>query len=146
MPIPVTEVWRPDLRHGAAFSRDPILDTQLSFAGLRDEGSASASYVGNTWGGVISNAGEAGLNFGDGRAGWYVQGGGQYITGRHILENKRIDGDGGAYWAAWHHPEYGNLTAGMNFFGMHYERNLRHFTYGQGDTSGPARTCSPQFR
>ncbi|HEV2275030.1 MAG TPA: hypothetical protein VGR96_12745, partial [Acidobacteriaceae bacterium] len=31
-------------------------------AGLRDEGSASASYVGNTWGGVISNAGEAGLN------------------------------------------------------------------------------------
>ena len=119
------------------FSRDPILDTQLSFAGLRDEGSATATSVGNTWGGVISNSGEIHINSGDQFSGWYVQGGGQYITGVHVANNERIDGDGGAYWTAWRSPEYGNLVVGMNFFGMHYERNLRYFTYGQGGYFSP---------
>jgi len=120
------------------FGRDPIVDTQLSYAGLRDEGSVSPTYIGNVWGGVIANSGELQLAFGDERAGWYIQGGGQYITGRHVQTNKRFDGDGGAYWAAWHNPEYGNLTVGMNFFGMHYDRNLRYFTYGQGGYFSPA--------
>jgi cellulose synthase operon protein C len=118
------------------FSRDPILDTQLSFAGLRDEGSISATYAGNVWGGVISNAAQLKIDSGDSRAGWYMQGGGQYITGMHVPSNQRIDGDGGAYWAAWKSP-YGDLTAGMNFFGMHYQRNLRYFTYGQGGYFSP---------
>ena len=48
-----------------------------------------------------------------------------------------MDGDGGAYWTAWKSSEYGNLVAGMNFFGMHYERNLRYFTYGQGGYFSP---------
>jgi cellulose synthase operon protein C len=119
------------------FSRDPILDTQLSFAGLRDEGSVTATSVGNTWGGVISNSGEIHINSGDQFSGWYVQGGGQYLTGVHVANNERIDGDGGAYWTAWRSPEYGNLVVGMNFFGMHYERNLRYFTYGQGGYFSP---------
>jgi tetratricopeptide (TPR) repeat protein len=119
------------------FARDPILDTQLSFAGLRDEGSVTPTFVGNVWGGVMTNAGEAQIAFGDSHSGWYLQGGGQYITGRHVPDNTRIDGDGGAYWAAWQRPEYGNLTVGMNFFGMHYDRNLRYFTYGQGGYFSP---------
>jgi cellulose synthase operon protein C len=60
------------------FSRDPVLDTQLSFAGLRDEGSATTTSVGNTWGAVISNSAEFHINSGDRLSGWYVQGGGQY--------------------------------------------------------------------
>jgi cellulose synthase operon protein C len=119
------------------FSRDPVLDTQLSFAGLRDEGTATATSVGNTWGGVISNSGEIHINSGDQFSGWYVQAGGQYLTGVHVANNERIDGDGGAYWTAWRSPEYGSLIAGMNFFGMHYERNLRYFTYGQGGYFSP---------
>ena len=119
------------------FARDPILDTQLSFAGLRDEGSVTSTYIGNVWGGVMTNSGEAQIAFGDSHSGWYLQGGGQYITGRHVPDNTRIDGDGGAYWAAWHRPEYGSLTLGMNFFGMHYDRNLRFFTYGQGGYFSP---------
>jgi tetratricopeptide (TPR) repeat protein len=119
------------------FSRDPILDTQLSFAGLRDEGSVTATSPGNIWGGVIANSGEFQVNAGDGLSGWYVQGGGQYLTGLHVANNERIDGDGGAYWTAWKSSEYGNLVAGMNFFGMHYERNLRYFTYGQGGYFSP---------
>ena len=119
------------------FSRDPILDTQLSFAGLRDEGSVTPTYVGNTWGGVIANSGEVQIHSGDALSGWYLQGGGQYLTGLHVANNQRIDGDGGTYWTVWHNPEYGSLVAGMNFFGMHYERNLRYFTYGQGGYFSP---------
>jgi hypothetical protein len=119
------------------FSRDPIVDTQLSFAGLRDEGSVTPTYVGNTWGGVIANSGEAQLHSGDAHSGWYLQGGGQYLTGVHVANNQRIDGDGGTYWTVWQSPEYGSLVAGMNFFGMHYERNLRYFTYGQGGYFSP---------
>jgi cellulose synthase operon protein C len=132
------------------FSRDPIMDTQLSFAGLRDQGTATTTTVanpfardsssaatGNPWGGVISNSAELKFNYGDGMSGWYIQGGGQYLTGLHVPNNERIDGDGGAYWSAWQSPEYGKLVAGMNFFGMHYERNLRYFTYGQGGYFSP---------
>jgi cellulose synthase operon protein C len=119
------------------FSRDPVLDTQLSYAGLRDEGSVTPTFAGNTWGGVIADSGEIQIHSGDALSGWYVQGGGQYLTGLHVANNQRIDGDGGAYWTAWHSSEYGNLVVGMNFFGMHYERNLRYFTYGQGGYFSP---------
>jgi tetratricopeptide (TPR) repeat protein len=119
------------------FSCDPIYDTQLSYAGLRDEGSAGPSYAGNIWGGVITNAGELQIASGDSRWGWYLQGGGQYITGVHVPSNTRVDGTAGAYWGVLNRPEYGNLTVGMNFFGMHYERNLRYFTYGQGGYFSP---------
>lgn len=131
-------VHPPSSHFTLSFGRDPIVDTQLSYAGLRDLGSKSATYPGNVWGGVITNAGEVQLAFGDNRAGWYIQGGGQYITGRHVEDNQRFDGDAGAYWAVWHRSEYGNLTLGMNFFGMHYDHNLRYFTYGQGGYFSPA--------
>lgn len=118
-------------------SRDSITDTQLSYAGLRDQGSKSPTYVGNTWGGVVTTGGELQLAFGGSQSGWYIQGGGQYISGRHVEDNTRLDGDAGAYWSVLHHPDYGNLTIGMNFFGMHYDHNLRYFTYGQGGYFSP---------
>ena len=118
-------------------ARDSIMDTQLSYAGLRDQGSKSATYVGNTWGGVVTTGGELQLAFGGAQSGWYIQGGGQYISGRHVEDNTRLDGDAGAYWSVLHNPEYGSLTIGMNFFGMHYDHNLRYFTYGQGGYFSP---------
>ncbi|MDI3253350.1 MAG: cellulose synthase subunit BcsC-related outer membrane protein [Bacillota bacterium] len=120
------------------FDRAPILDTQLSYAGLRDLGSKGPTYLGNVWGGVVANGGELQLAFGDARSGWYIQGGGQYITGKHVQDNRRMDGDAGAYWQVWQHPDYGTLTLGTNFFGMHYDHNLRYFTYGQGGYFSPA--------
>ena len=119
------------------FTRDPIYDTQLSYAGLRDQGSAGPSYAGNIWGGVIANAGEVQIASGDNRWGWYLQGGGQYITGVHVQTNSRVDGTAGAYWGVLSRPQYGNLTVGTNFFGMHYDHNLRYFTYGQGGYFSP---------
>jgi len=118
-------------------SRAPIMDTQLSYAGLRDQGSQGPTYPGNVWGGVITTGGELQVASGDGHSGWYLQGGGQHITGVHVPTNSRFDGDVGAYWGVWHNPEFGNLNVGMNFFGMHYSQNLRYFTYGQGGYFSP---------
>jgi tetratricopeptide (TPR) repeat protein len=128
----------PQLAHFTLdFSRTPILDTQLSYAGLRDLGSRSSTSPGNIWGGVIANSGELHLAFGDEKSGWYAQGGGQYITGHHVEENRRVDGDSGIYWAIWNRPEYGHLSLGVNLFGMSYEHNLGYFTYGQGGYFSP---------
>jgi tetratricopeptide (TPR) repeat protein len=120
-----------------SFERQPIDDSQLSFAGLRDPGSVSSSYAGNIWGGVISNAASVQVNRGDAASGWYAEVGGQYITGQHVETNYRIDGYGGAYWSIWENPTYGKLTLGMNFFGMHFANNQRLFTYGNGGYFSP---------
>jgi tetratricopeptide (TPR) repeat protein len=119
-------------------SRRPVEDTQLSYAGLRDTGSQGPLYSGNIWGGVISDSGELQVGSGNAVQGWYIQGGGQYLTGYHVPDNTRIDGDAGAYWKVWQNPEYGSVTVGANFFGMHYAKNLRYFTYGQGGYFSPS--------
>lgn len=119
------------------FDRQSIEDSQLSYAGLRDPGSISPNNRGNIWGGVIANAGSIQINRGDASSGWYIAGGGQYITGRHIRSNTRIDGLAGAYWSIWEKPEYGKLTLGMNLFGMHFANNQRLFTYGNGGYFSP---------
>ena len=119
------------------FERQPNEETQLSFAGLHDPASITPSFAGNVWGGVISNAASLQVKGGDGVSGWYVQGGGQYITGEHTLVNHRLDGYAGAYWALWNNETYGKLTVGMNFFGMHYSNNQRLFTYGNGGYFSP---------
>jgi cellulose synthase operon protein C len=120
------------------FGRDPVMETQLSYAGLRDQASRGPGYPGNSWGGVVSNSGELQLAFGNDRSGWYIQGGAQYLTGKHVQDNVRVDGDAGAYWGVWRHPQYGSLQIGTNFFGMHYSHNLSYFTYGQGGYFSPA--------
>ena len=118
-------------------SRRSIQDSELSYAGLRDEGSLGSVRQGSIWGGVIANSGELQIASSGARSGWYLQGGFQYITGHHVPINRRADGDLGAYWTAWSRAATGNLTVGMNFFGMHYAQNQYDFTYGQGGYFSP---------
>jgi tetratricopeptide (TPR) repeat protein len=119
------------------FDRQPIEDSQLSYAGLRDPGSISSNFSGNIWGGVIANAGSIQVRRGGASSGWYIAGGGQNITGQHVRSNTRIDGYAGAYWSVWERPEYGKLTLGMNLFGMHFANNQHLFTYGNGGYFSP---------
>jgi hypothetical protein len=130
--------WRPNKGPFTfSFNRDSVKDTQLSYAGLRDPYSATASFPGNVWGGVMADSGEVQYARGDLNSGFYVGAGGQYLTGLHVVTNKRFDGSMGAYWRLFTMPEYGTLNIGANFFGMHYATNLQAFTYGMGGYFSP---------
>ena len=130
--------WRPE--NGPftfSFVREPVKDTQLSYAGLRDPGSATLGFPGNVWGGVIANQGNVQYSRGDAQSGFYLGVGGQYLTGVHVQTNSRFDGSGGAYWRIKTLPEYGTLSVGANFFGMHYAHNQQAFTLGMGGYFSP---------
>lgn len=120
-----------------AFTRDAIKDSQLSYGGLRDPGTASLSYPGTIWGGVVANQGNVQFARGDALSGFYVGAGGQYITGYNVKDNYRIDGNGGAYWRVRAYPEFGNLSIGANFFAMHYDNNQDIYTFGMGGYFSP---------
>jgi tetratricopeptide (TPR) repeat protein len=120
-----------------SLTRDSVKDSQLSYAGLRDPGQASLSYPGQIWGGVVANQGQVKFARGDAQSGYYFSVGGQYITGYHVLNNNRVDGDGGAYWHVFTSPEYGTLSVGANFFAMHYQNNQNAFTHGMGGYFSP---------
>jgi len=130
--------WHPgDGPFTFSFVRDSVKDTQLSYGGLRDPGSASLSYPGTIWGGVIANQGNVQFSRGDAQSGFYLGAGGQYLTGTNVQDNVRIDGSGGAYWHVKTLPEYGTLSVGANFFGMHYQHNQQAFTFGMGGYFSP---------
>jgi tetratricopeptide (TPR) repeat protein len=119
------------------FVRDPIKDSQLSYAGLRDPYFTTEGSEGPIWGGVIANSGNIQIARGGAEAGIYMGGGGQYITGYNVENNLRIDASGGAYWRLKTVPEYGNLSVGANFFAMRYSHNEDAFTWGMGGYFSP---------
>jgi tetratricopeptide (TPR) repeat protein len=119
------------------FSRDSVKDTQLSYSGLRDPAGTSLGNQGQIWGGVIANQGNVQYTHGDAESGFYFGVGGQYLSGYHVETNIRIDGSGGAYWRLKTVPEFGNLSIGANFFGMHYSHNENAFTLGMGGYFSP---------
>jgi tetratricopeptide (TPR) repeat protein len=119
------------------FSRDPVKDTQLSYAGLRDPSGNTLGNLGQIWGGVVANQGQVQYARGDAMSGFYLGGGGQYLDGYKVQTNTRIDGSGGAYWRLITSPENGNLSIGVNFFGMHYAHNQGAFTHGMGGYFSP---------
>jgi tetratricopeptide (TPR) repeat protein len=119
------------------FSRDPVRDTQLSYSGLRDPSGNTLGNLGQIWGGVVANTGNVQFGRGDAESGFYFGGSGQYLSGSTVETNIRIDGSGGAYWRVKTMPEYGNLSIGVNFFGMHYTHNEDAFTHGMGGYFSP---------
>jgi len=110
--------------------RDSIKDTVLAYAGARDPQS------GQVWGGVMANTASLQGRWGDTHSGVYANGGYQTVEGRSVARNTGVNGNLGIWWTAATLPA-GNLTIGMNFSAMHYERNLRYFTLGQGGYFSP---------
>ena len=130
--------WQPgNGPFSVSFVRDSVKDSQLSYAGLRDPEGNSLATTGQIWGGVVSNQGQVRFAHGDAQSGYYFAAGGQYLTGYHVEDNNRIDGNGGAYWRAFTSPEFGNLSVGANFFAMHYANNQYAFTHGMGGYFSP---------
>jgi len=116
------------------FNRDSVVDTQLSYSGLVNTGT---SFHNQIWGGVVANQANVQFAKSDATSGFYLSAGGQYLTGYHVPNNTRIDGDGGAYWRVFSSPENGNLSVGVNFFAMHYAHNQNAFTHGMGGYFSP---------
>lgn len=130
--------WRPG--NGPftfSFDRDSETDSQLSYSGLRDPAGNTLATQGAPWGGVVYNYGRVQFSRGSQQSGYYIGGGGQYLSGYNVETNTRIEGSGGAYWHAFTAPEYGNLSIGVNFFGMHYANNQDAFTFGMGGYFSP---------
>jgi tetratricopeptide (TPR) repeat protein len=130
--------WKPgDGPFTFNFVRDPVKDTQLSYSGLRDPAGNTLGNQGQIWGGVMANQGTVQFAHGDAESGFYFGVGGQYLAGYRVETNIRIDGSGGAYWRLKTVPEFGNLSIGANFFGMHYAHNENAFTLGMGGYFSP---------
>lgn len=130
-------LWRPDQHFTLFASRDPVVETQLSYAGLRDPGSATNVYDGNIWGGVVATGGGVRFDKGDDRNGFYVSVDGADLTGYHVLQNTKFEGSLGAYFLAHTFPGYGRLNVGLSLFGMHFAQEERQLTYGLGGYFSP---------
>jgi uncharacterized protein HemY len=113
-------------------SREPLKDTLLSYAGVRDPVSNQI------FGGVIANSASARVDFGNEMAGTYFGGGYQQLQGVNVEANKRYDGLVGGYRRILARAE-GDLNIGIFALGLHYDNNLRYFTFGQGGYFSPQR-------
>jgi tetratricopeptide (TPR) repeat protein len=130
-------LFKPDNHFTLFVNRDSVVETELSYAGLRDPGSATAVFGGNIWGGVVQTGGGIRFDLGDAKAGFYVTGDGADLTGVHVLQNTKFEGSMGAYFLAHTFPGYGRLNVGLSLFGMHYAQNERPLSYGLGGYFSP---------
>ena len=118
-------------------NRDSVTETELSYAGLRDPGSATLTYPGNIWGGVVNTGGGVRFDMGDEKAGFYITADGSDLTGYHVLQNTKFEGSAGAYFLAHTFPGYGKINIGASLFGMHFANNERSQSYGLGGYFSP---------
>lgn len=112
--------------------RDSVKDSLLSYAGAVDPG------TGIRWGGVVANSGTVrfdsapSTNVRYKTIGEYASGTYSLIQGSHVPDNWSIAGNAGLYWQIVQ-----GLTIGVNANGMHYDRNLKYFSFGQGGYFSP---------
>jgi hypothetical protein len=130
--------WRPGNWHFTFFGgRDPVTETMLSYAGLRDPGTATSTTPGNIWGGVVQSGGGVRFDEGNATAGLYVQLEGYDLTGYHVLQNDKFDGTMGAYFRVHVWPHVGSLNIGGTLYGEHFKYDELGETYGLGGYFSP---------
>jgi cellulose synthase operon protein C len=112
--------------------RDSVKDSLLSYAGARDPGTDIR------WGGVVSNTGTVRVDSAPSSnvryktIGEYASGSYSLIQGRHVPDNWSVSGNAGLYWQVVQ-----GLTVGVNANVMHYDKNLKYFSFGQGGYFSP---------
>lgn len=124
-----------ELSYAIDLSRRPVTESLLSFAGARD------ARTGQAWGGVSATGGRVDLTWDNGDYGIYGYGSFHSLTGTNVASNTRLEGGGGLYWRLVRSPN-SELTAGVNFTGISYDKNLRYFTYGHGGYFSPQQFFS----
>jgi hypothetical protein len=112
--------------------RDSVKDSLLSYAGARDPG------TGIRWGGVVANTGTVRFDSAPSSnvryktVGEYASGSFSFIQGLHVPDNWSITGNAGLYWQILQ-----GLTVGANANVMHYDKDLKYFSFGQGGYFSP---------
>jgi hypothetical protein len=114
--------------------RDSVKDSLLSYAGAVDPG------TGIRWGGVVSNAVTAKFDSASApatsvrykRLGEYASASYSFVQGLHVPDNWSLSGSAGLYWQV-----IPGLTLGANGNAMHYDKNLKFFSFGQGGYFSP---------
>lgn len=124
-----------DLSVVVDLSRRPVTDSLLSFAGARD------ARTDDRWGGVSATGGRIDATWDDGELGIYGYGALHGLTGTRVRSNARAEVGGGMYWHI-HRTSNADLTAGLSFTGLSYQRNLRYFTVGHGGYFSPQQFVS----
>jgi len=119
-----------DFSYNADFSRRPVTDSLLSFAGARD------ARTGESWGGVSATGGRLEIGYDNGDYGLYGYGSYHALDGTNVVSNSRIEGGGGIYVRLMRDAD-SELTGGINITGLSYDKNLRYFTYGHGGYFSP---------
>ena len=112
--------------------RQPVTQTQLSYAGLRDP-----SALNNVWGGVVSTGATLRLDLGDPRAAFSFAGHGATLTGRHVERNTAFTAEVSGRFRLYAWPRAGALSLGGAFQAAHFTRNERGLSYGQGGYFSP---------
>lgn len=112
--------------------RDGVKDSLLSYSGARDPNTRLR------WGGVVANTGTASFssaprNNADYRTvGVYLSGSYSFLQGLNVPDNWSASADASLYWQMVQ-----GLTIGVNADAMHYDRNLKYFSFGQGGYFSP---------
>ncbi len=125
--------WRPqgDIWQGhIGMGREPLTDSLLSYAGLRDE------LLGLNWGGMSRSALELGLTRDTREGGLYAELRMGQIDGRNVDENTTADFSGGVYLHNQLSP-HAKVTYGFNVTALHFDKNQRHFSFGHGGYFSP---------
>jgi tetratricopeptide (TPR) repeat protein len=112
--------------------RDSVKDSLLSYAGARDPG------TGLRWGGIVANTGTVSFstaprtNASYQTVGFYAAGSYSFIQGLNVPDNWSVTANAGLYWQMVQ-----GLTLGANAGAMHYDRDLKYFSFGQGGYFSP---------
>jgi hypothetical protein len=131
-------LWNGFGNHVSLFGdREPVKDTQLSYAGLHDPGSTMPLAQSSVWGGVIASTGGLRLQFGSTAASFFVSGEGGVLTGQHVLDNYRFKGAIGAGFRVKSWANAGELRLDPALSGMHYQHDEVGLSYGQGGYFSP---------
>ena len=112
--------------------RDSVKDSLLSYAGARDPATDLR------WGGVVANTGT--INFSTAprtnatyqTIGVYASGSYSFLQGLNVPDNWSVTANAGLYWQMVQ-----GLTMGVNGGAMHYDRDLKYFSFGQGGYFSP---------
>lgn len=134
--------WRPEIAENTSLDftveRRAVKDSVLSYAGAYD------AYSGDTWGGVVSTGGSAGINYDTESGGLYADIGTYRYTGHNVADNQSYNLSLGGY-ARPINNERRQLQTGVHVSVMAFDDDLSHFTYGHGGYFSPQDYVSVAF-